>query len=109
MSAKNPRIDIGGILGWAGESGRAFRKLLAHENLIPYLNALLSPGYRLCHQPLCLVNNEESEGFMLHGGPKAPKKRDTTTGELKYAEDDMNHFDTGMDQPFLQYKCGPDG
>lgn len=49
MAAKNPRIDIGGMLGWAGESGRAFRKLLAHEKLIPYLNALLGPGYRLDH------------------------------------------------------------
>ena len=49
MSAKNPRIDIGGMLGWAGESGRAFRKLLAHKNLVPYLNALLGPGYRLDH------------------------------------------------------------
>ena len=46
---------------------------------------------------------------MLHGGPKAPKKRDAATGELKYGDDDMDNFDTGMDQPFLQYKCGPDG
>lgn len=101
MAAKNPRIDIGGMLGWSGEKGRPFRKLLAHENLIPYMNALLGPGYRLSHSPLCLVNNEQSEGNMLHGGPRAPKKRDTVTGEIKNAEDEMDKFDTGMEHPFL--------
>lgn len=41
----------------------------AHPALVPYLRALCGEGYRLDHQPLVLVQEKDSEGFSLHGGP----------------------------------------
>jgi hypothetical protein len=65
MSAPGDRFDVGGILSWPEP---VFRKLLAHPSIVPYLNSLCGKGYRLDHSPLLLVQEKDSEGFMLHGG-----------------------------------------
>ena len=69
MDADNSRTDLGGMLAWEGDHGAAFRALLCHPKLSPYLNDFLGEGYRLDHQPLCLLQEKDSEGFHLHGGP----------------------------------------
>ena len=66
MSADGPRIDLGGLLNWETPE---FRKLLADPKLIPYLVGLLGYGYRMDHQPFVIIQNANSEGFSLHGGP----------------------------------------
>lgn len=65
-SASGPRQDLGGLLSWPSP---AFRAALAHKKLVPYLTTLLGEGYRLDHQPLVILQNKNSEGFSLHGGP----------------------------------------
>ena len=82
FGAKGARRDLGGMLSWEED---AFRKLLAHPKLAPYLVGLLGEGYRLDHQPMVLLQDAESEGFGLHGGP------------LSGAEHAFN--------PELQYRC----
>jgi hypothetical protein len=69
MSADGSRMDLGGMLGWEAPSGDMFRRLLAHRNISYYLSELCGEGYRLDHQPLVLVQDKNSEGFSLHGGP----------------------------------------
>lgn len=83
---KGARRDMGGMLGW--EDGDSFRKLLAHPKLAPYLVDLLGEGYRLDHQPLALLQDKNSEGFGLHGGPLS-------------GDGDMTH----NFNPELQYRC----
>lgn len=84
MSASGSRIDLGGMLSWEGKSGAAFRALLCHPKCKPFLEAFVGVGYRLDHQPLCLVQGKDSEGFHLHGGPVS----------------ESGHFN-----PELQYRC----
>ena len=69
LSASGSRQDLGGMLGWESPHGDMFRRLLAHPKVSPYLVALCGEGYRLDHQPLVLLQNKNSEGFSLHGGP----------------------------------------
>jgi len=69
LSADGSRMDLGGMLGWPGEQGDMFRRLLCHRNITPYLHELVGEGYRLDHQPMVLVQEQGSEGFSLHGGP----------------------------------------
>lgn len=66
LSLEGSRIDLGGILNWK-ES--IFRKLVAHPNIAPYLITLCGEGYRMDHQPFVILQNANSEGFSLHGGP----------------------------------------
>ena len=73
MDANNSRTDLGGMLAWEGNHGAAFRSLLCHPKISPYLNDFLGAGYRLDHQPLCLLQEKDSEGFHLHGGPTTDK------------------------------------
>jgi len=51
--------------------------------------SLLGEGYRLDHQPLVLVQDGDSEGFALHGGP--------VSGDDGQPE--------GVFNPELQYRC----
>lgn len=78
------RCDLGGMLGWSRPHCDAFRSLLAHPRLIPYLVDLLGAGYRLDHLPLLISQKRGSEGFHLHGGPL------TSSGDLNQT---------------LQYRC----
>merc|ERR1712216_998022 len=90
LSAAGSRLDLGGCLGWPGADGAAFHSLLAHPSLAPYLVALCGEGYRLDHQPLVLLQDSQSEGFSLHGGPLCLSK-DAPDGrfnpELQYRYD----------------------
>jgi len=88
-SAAGPRMDMGGMLSWPKPHCEPFRKLLAHPRLVPYLNTLLGPGYRLDHQPLVVAQDKDSEGFALHGGP--------------ISGDDGQPL--GKFNPELQYRC----
>uniref|UniRef100_A0A7S1U8X6 Phytanoyl-CoA dioxygenase n=1 Tax=Phaeomonas parva TaxID=124430 RepID=A0A7S1U8X6_9STRA len=78
------RSDLGGVLNWEGPDGDAFRGLLAHPRLAPYLAAFCGEGYRLDHQPLVMIQNTGSEGFNLHGGPLSGADEGTFNPELQY-------------------------
>ena len=71
MSATGPRNDMGGMLWWPDKSADLFRNALVHPKLVPYYIELMGEGYRLDHQPLLVVQDGDSEGFSLHGGPVA--------------------------------------
>jgi hypothetical protein len=64
----SPRKDLGGMLSWEDGDSAFFRSVLAHSKLVPYLNELLGKGYRMDHQPFCILQDKGSEGFALHGG-----------------------------------------
>lgn len=68
-AAAGPRLDMGGMLGWPKPHCDVFRSVLAHPRLVPYITELCGEGYRLDHQPLTIVQDKNSEGFSLHGGP----------------------------------------
>ena len=62
------RKDAAGFLGWSPGQREAFRNVLTHPKLVPYLHELLGPGYRLDHNPLCIAQDPGAEGFEFHGG-----------------------------------------
>ena len=73
LEGRENRHDLGGMLAWEKPWCEPFRRLLAHPRLVPYLNGILGPGYRLDHGPGLLVQNEGAEGGTLHhGGADAP-------------------------------------
>ncbi|KAJ8608910.1 hypothetical protein CTAYLR_005267 [Chrysophaeum taylorii] len=80
------RRDLGGMLSWETD---AFRQLLAHPSVAPYLVEFCGEGYRLDHQPLVLLQDSGSEGFALHGGPLS-------------GDDGVS---AGVFNPELQYRC----
>eukprot|EP00939_MAST-03C_sp_MAST-3C-sp1_P002481 g2481.t1 len=89
FSARESRIDLGGMLTWPKEQGgEGFRSLLNHARIAPYLREFLGQEYRLDHQPMCIIHQQHSEGFKLHGGP--------LTGD-------------GHLNPELQYRSHPSG
>ena len=63
----NPRIDLGGCMKW--EETDAFRELLVYPQITNALNLLIGKDHRLDHSPLILLQQKNSEGFKLHGGP----------------------------------------
>eukprot|EP00793_Prasinoderma_coloniale_P004996 PRCOL_00000757-RA len=75
---KTGRVDCGTVLSWPSPDGDVFRRLLAHPSLVPYVNDLCCPGYRLDHSPLLIVQQKGAEGFELHGGNLG------ATGEWNY-------------------------
>jgi hypothetical protein len=79
------RQDLGGILSWTDGDADFFRNVLAHHKLVPYFNELLGMGYRMDHQPFCILQDKGSEGFALHGG--------------------MIDVESGQFNPFLAYSC----
>mmetsp|Transcript_8796 Transcript_8796/g.12244 ORF Transcript_8796/g.12244 Transcript_8796/m.12244 type:complete len:361 (+) Transcript_8796:32-1114(+) len=87
FSEKGARRDLGGMLAWETD---VFRRLLAHPKLAPYLCELCGEGYRLDHQPLVLLQDGDSEGFALHGGPLS-------------GDDGVPNG--GYFNPELQYRC----
>jgi hypothetical protein len=44
-----------------------FRDLLAHPKLLPYLNTMLGPGWKMDHSPAMFVADQGAEGLFLHG------------------------------------------
>lgn len=62
------RKDLGGVLEWGGKESIIFKSILAHPKLLPYFHTLLGKGYRMDHLPFVIAQEENSEGFQLHGG-----------------------------------------
>ena len=61
------RGDLGGMLEWEKPYCEPFRAMIAHENVKPYLEEVLGPGFRL--EGLGIITMEEgAEGFWFHEG-----------------------------------------
>ena len=67
LVGKQGRGDLGGMLTWPKPWSQPFRDLLAHSVIVPYLDELLGPGFRLDHL-YGITMNKGAEGFVLHGG-----------------------------------------
>ena len=61
------RGDLGGLLGWDKPWCEPFREMLAHPRVVPYLHAILGPGYRLDHNAGLISMRKGAEGHLLHG------------------------------------------
>lgn len=61
------RGDLGGLLGWEKPWCDPFRAMLAHPRVVPYLNVILGPGWRLDHNAGLLSMRKGAEGHLLHG------------------------------------------
>ena len=67
LEGKYLRSRISGMLTWEHPWCQPFRDLLAHAQLIPYLNTLLGRGWKLDHEPDILTATASTEGLVLHG------------------------------------------
>ena len=56
-----------GMLEWDQPHCLPFRQLLAHPQIIPYLDTLFGRGWRMDHSPFMLCGGKGSEGLILHG------------------------------------------
>lgn len=72
LSGTEHRHDLGGMLGWEKPWCDPFHRLLAHPNVVPYLNGVLGEGYRLDHGPGLIAQNKGAEGGTLHHGGANP-------------------------------------
>ena len=61
------RGDLGGMLAWEKPWCEPFRAMLAHPRVVPYLHALLGPGFRMDHNPGLITMREGAEGHVFHG------------------------------------------
>ena len=109
MSAKGSRPDLGGMLSWDGAHGAAFRALLCHPKCKPYLESFLGVGYRLDHQPLCLIQGPDSEGFHLHGGPLDEKGNFNSELQYRCAGGTMWNSLVGMSVSLVDHEEGDGG
>ena len=57
-----------GMLEWPQPFCQPFRDLLCHPKIIPYLNTMMGPGWKMDHSPFMLCGGEGSTGLTLHGG-----------------------------------------
>ena len=57
-----------GMLEWEKPFCQPFRDLLCHPKIIPYLNTMMGPGWKMDHSPFMLCGGEGSTGLTLHGG-----------------------------------------
>ena len=67
LAGAQGRGDVGGMLTWPKPWCQPFRDLLAHPVIVPYMNELLGPGFRLDHL-YGIMMTKGAEGFVLHGG-----------------------------------------
>jgi ectoine hydroxylase-related dioxygenase (phytanoyl-CoA dioxygenase family) len=63
-----------------------FRHLLAHPKLIPYLNTMLGPGWKMDHAPTMFVAEQGAEGLFLHG---ASSRRPNPAASYTFANGEM--------------------
>lgn len=68
LAGTSHRKDMGGMLGWERPWCEPFRRMLVHAAIRPYLEGILSPGYRLDHGPGLIAMDQGCEGGTLHGG-----------------------------------------
>jgi hypothetical protein len=46
------------MLGWPGDERSPFVAMLAHPRIVPYLNCLCGPGFRMDHAPTLIVQDK---------------------------------------------------
>ena len=61
------RGDMGGMLSWPSPWREPFRAMLSHPRIVPYLNQIVGPGFRMDHSPGLITMEKGSEGHTLHG------------------------------------------
>lgn len=61
------RGELSGLLNWEEPDSNPFRDMLAHPKIVPYLNEMLGPGFRMDHQMFLLWMDKGAEGFRFHG------------------------------------------
>ncbi len=61
------RGDLHGLLSWEKPWRDPFRAMLAHPRIVPYLNVILGPGFRMDHSCGLITMREGAEGHILHG------------------------------------------
>jgi ectoine hydroxylase-related dioxygenase (phytanoyl-CoA dioxygenase family) len=61
------RGDLGGMLGWEEPWRNVFRHMLSHPRIVPYLNQIVGPGFRMDHSPGLITMRKGAEGHTLHG------------------------------------------
>jgi Phytanoyl-CoA dioxygenase (PhyH) len=71
LSAGFKRRMLGGVLTLPHPWCDPFRALLAHPGLVPYLNTMLGPGWRMDHAPMVFIADQDAEGLVLHGATAA--------------------------------------
>ncbi|NKB70183.1 MAG: hypothetical protein GKR89_24180 [Candidatus Latescibacteria bacterium] len=67
LKGETGRGDLGGALGWESPWRDPFRQLLAHPRIVPYLNEILGPGFRMDHAPGLITMDKGAEGHTFHG------------------------------------------
>ena len=84
-----------------------FKQLLSgcHPRLAAGLNALCGPGFRLDHQPMCITQEADSEGFALHGGPLVSSGEHPKVQVGDAGAQVTGRLDPGHECPELNYKC----
>lgn len=76
-----------GMLEWPKPFCDPFRELLCHRKLVPYLNTMLGPGFKVDHSPFMLCGSEGSTGLTLHGGTARSPFR---INSYQYANEQMS-------------------
>ena len=61
------RGDLGGMLGWEKPWRDVFRHMLSHPRIVPCLNQIVGPGFRMDHSPGLITMRKGAEGCTLHG------------------------------------------
>ena len=61
------RGDLGGMLGWEEPWRNVFRLMLSHPRIVPFLNQIVGPGFRMDHSPGLITMSKGAEGHTLHG------------------------------------------
>ena len=67
LEGEHGRGELSGLVNWDEPDSLLFRDLLAHPRLVPYLNEMLGPGFRMDHQMFLLWMDKGAEGFRFHG------------------------------------------
>ena len=64
------RIEVKSMLAWERPWCEPFRNLLVHPNVTPYLESILSEGYRFDHGPwLIAMNKGAPDSRCVFAGP----------------------------------------
>jgi ectoine hydroxylase-related dioxygenase (phytanoyl-CoA dioxygenase family) len=67
LKGEHGRGDLGGMLHWEEPWCNPFREMLVHPRIVPYLNEILGPGFRMDHQMSLLWMDKGGEGHTFHG------------------------------------------
>ena len=67
LRGEKGRGELGGMLHWEEPWCTPFRDMLVHPRIVPYLNEMLGPGFRMDHQMSLLSMEKGAEGHVFHG------------------------------------------